>query len=107
MFDWQEAKDVREEDVSSDVEQDALSPEAIASIQGDVEPEDGVSSDAPEQSGDSPDLATVRPKETPEHLPNVERDGVTVDLDEGKQGGREGKVGPPPGARPGGPERGW
>ncbi|PKO23338.1 MAG: hypothetical protein CVU38_04565 [Chloroflexi bacterium HGW-Chloroflexi-1] len=59
--------------------------------------------DATQPSGQQPDLATVHPRTQPgtiETLSNVEAEGETIALGEGK------RAEPPKEWRPGGPERG-
>jgi hypothetical protein len=54
-------------------------------------------SPAPEQPADNQDdPITIHPKKGPEYLPDVEKEPIS----------NEGKIQPPPGWQPGGPERG-
>jgi hypothetical protein len=111
MTDWREVKEAQEEDTSQEVAGEALSPQGIASMQGNTEAQE---SKDPPQPDDTDDLKTVHPRKNLETLPSPEVEPITIkDSDgkgegtEGQEESAEGKIKPPPGWTPGGPERGW
>jgi hypothetical protein len=119
MSDWHETNEIQEQETSLPSHREVLGAEGRSSFKGDVKPaesgpplrteqaDETKPKDSSKNTDGSERLVTIRPKKSPEHLPNVEAEGCIVDLNEDRRDGKEGKVKPPPGFRPGGPERGW
>jgi hypothetical protein len=110
MSDWHEANEVQEQDASQETTSEQLSPVGISAVQGDVQGQD----EAPSQPDDTDGLLTIHPRKNLETLPSPEVEPITIkdpegntEEPEGQEEGSEGRIQPPPGWQPGGPERGW
>ena len=110
MSGWRETKEDQEQDDSQEVTSEQLSSAGISAIRG--ETRDGGDQVSPRSDG-ADDLITVHPRKNPETLPSPEVEPITVKKTvgepgehEGRREGEEGKIQPPPGWQPGGPERG-
>lgn len=100
MADWEETKEIREQDVPQEDAGERLSPKGQASIQGNVDEQGGGTGQEKTKPEGDDDRITVHPRRNLEKLPSPEVEPHTVRNPEG------GKPKPPEGWRPGGPERG-
>lgn len=110
MSDWHETKETQEQDTAQETTSEELSPAGISAIQGVTEGQD---TQDQVQADDVDDLITIHPRKNVEILPSPEVEPITFRNPEERAEetahlgeGKEGKIQPPPGWQPGGPERG-
>lgn len=102
MSDYRETKEATERDLPRQAEAAKPGPQGTLSMQGEAESQRTQDSSQPDSVDD---LATIHPGKGIEFEPTPETEPRTIKNPFGKREDGEGKIEPPEGWRPGGPER--